>query len=285
MKEMFCEASSFNGDVSKWNTAAVTDMSEMFSGASSFNGDVSNWNTAAVVDMVRMFHGASSFNGDVSKWNTAAVTTMTDMFSGASSFSGDVSKLHSAAVTSMDWIPPSQTSNLGSLVREYNRSLRASLRSAPASTTTTTSRSSRNSSSRTTTTSTSSGSSRSSRSSTSSSSTSSSSDSGPAPLTRGEKIKVTTEHILYGWVPGDPRITFWEAYTMAVSRVDAVGPRESRRQVGQALNVPSTNRTSGSCNPQPEASDQQAAPNPLAPRPEIVETEKNECNSSKKKRR
>ena len=73
---------------------------------------------------------------------------------------------------------------------------------------------------------------------------------------------------------------------MAVSRVDAVGPRESRRQVGQALNVPSTNRTSGSCNPQPEASDQQQATlNPLAPRPEIVETEKNECNSSKKKRR
>ena len=69
---------------------------------------------------------------------------------------------------------------------------------------------------------------------------------------------------------------------MAVSRVDAVGPRESRRQLGQALNVPSTNRTSGSCNPQPEASDQ---PNPLAPRPEIVETEKKECNSSKKKRR
>jgi surface protein len=48
----------------------------MFKGASEFNGDVSGWNTAAVTNMSRMFEGASAFNGDVSGWNTAAVKDM-----------------------------------------------------------------------------------------------------------------------------------------------------------------------------------------------------------------
>jgi surface protein len=62
MSGMFAHASSFNGDVSKWNTAAVTYMIEMFMGASSFNGDVSNWNTAAVRDMSRMFQVMEALN-------------------------------------------------------------------------------------------------------------------------------------------------------------------------------------------------------------------------------
>ena len=45
MAWMFHEASSFTGDVTNWNTGAVTDMTGMFSGALSFNGDVSKLNT------------------------------------------------------------------------------------------------------------------------------------------------------------------------------------------------------------------------------------------------
>ena len=40
---MFREAYAFNGDISGWNTAAVTDMNELFYGASAFNQDLTRW--------------------------------------------------------------------------------------------------------------------------------------------------------------------------------------------------------------------------------------------------
>ena len=68
MSSMFYDASSFNGDISRWDTSKVEDMRSMFDGASSFNGDISRWDTSKVVDMTSMFWGASSFNGDISGW-------------------------------------------------------------------------------------------------------------------------------------------------------------------------------------------------------------------------
>ena len=61
----FYEASSFNSNLSNWNTAAVTDMRLMFFKASLFNSDLSEWNTTAVITITHMFHGALSFDGDV----------------------------------------------------------------------------------------------------------------------------------------------------------------------------------------------------------------------------
>ena len=46
MNRMFAPASSFNGDLSKWDVTKVTDMSLMFYGASSVNGDISKLNVA-----------------------------------------------------------------------------------------------------------------------------------------------------------------------------------------------------------------------------------------------
>ena len=66
--------------------SAVTDTSEMFSGATSFNGDISDWNTSSVTGMESMFSGATSFNGDISDWNVSSVTDMIEMFDGASGF-------------------------------------------------------------------------------------------------------------------------------------------------------------------------------------------------------
>ena len=43
--------STFDGDISKWNTAKVTDMGYMFISASAFNQDIGSWNTAQVTDM------------------------------------------------------------------------------------------------------------------------------------------------------------------------------------------------------------------------------------------
>ena len=67
--------STFNGDISKWDTGQVTDMYRMFSGASAFNQDIGSWNTAQVTDMRYMFQYASAFNHDISSWTGSAATT------------------------------------------------------------------------------------------------------------------------------------------------------------------------------------------------------------------
>ena len=72
---------SFNGDISSWDTAAVTSMWGMFYSASAFNGDISSWNTAAVTDMYGMFQLASAFNQNLSGWCVTNITSEPQGFS------------------------------------------------------------------------------------------------------------------------------------------------------------------------------------------------------------
>ena len=51
----FGAKSTFNGDISKWDTEKVTDMSAMFRDASAFNQDIGSWNTAQVTNMILCF--------------------------------------------------------------------------------------------------------------------------------------------------------------------------------------------------------------------------------------
>jgi len=95
----FGNKSTFNGDISKWNTAQVTNMYAMFSQASAFNQDVGNWNTEKVTNMGYMFQSASAFNQDIGDWNTAQVTDMESMFSFASAFNQDLSSWTGTAAT------------------------------------------------------------------------------------------------------------------------------------------------------------------------------------------
>src|SRR5574344_1818344 len=88
----------FNGDISKWDTSNVTNMSRMFNG-SHFNGDISKWDTSKVTDMSDMFM-YSYFNQDISKWNTSNVKDMSKMFDG-SDFNQDISKWNTSKVTNM----------------------------------------------------------------------------------------------------------------------------------------------------------------------------------------
>ena len=81
---------SFNGDISHWDTSSVTDMSNMFDRASAFNGDIGNWDTSSVTDMSNMFDRASAFNGDIGNWDTSSVTDMSNMFDSASNFNRDI---------------------------------------------------------------------------------------------------------------------------------------------------------------------------------------------------
>jgi len=75
-KRMFYSATSFNTDISSWETTKVTTMKGMFSDAFIFNGNISGWITSEVMNMHDMFYGAISFNIDISSWETSKVTNM-----------------------------------------------------------------------------------------------------------------------------------------------------------------------------------------------------------------
>ena len=71
------------GTMPNWDVSLVTDMSgwtgsayQGFGGKSTFNGDISKWDTGKVTNMNHMFYQASAFNQDIGSWNTAQVTTM-----------------------------------------------------------------------------------------------------------------------------------------------------------------------------------------------------------------
>jgi surface protein len=99
MSGLFCNARAFNGDLSRWDTSEVTDMSCMFSNATAFNGDLSRWDTSKVINMTYMFCDATAFNGDLSRWDTSKVTDMSCMFASAAAFNGDLSRWDTSKVT------------------------------------------------------------------------------------------------------------------------------------------------------------------------------------------
>ena len=87
MNGAFRECTSLVGTtLNDWDISTINNLNQTLYNATSFNGDISLWNTAAVTDMELMFNGASAFNQNINtsgnSWNTAAVTTMNNMFSG-----------------------------------------------------------------------------------------------------------------------------------------------------------------------------------------------------------
>ena len=82
--------SSFNADLTGWDTAKVSTMQNMFRGATSFNGDVSTWDMTNNGNMVNMFR-SSGFNRDITPWKDTfgSVTGFRDMFR-SSSFNLDL---------------------------------------------------------------------------------------------------------------------------------------------------------------------------------------------------
>ena len=97
----FVYKTTFNGDIGRWNTAQVTDMSYMFTAAYAFNQDIGSWNTEKVTDMTYMFMSDIAFNQDIGSWNTSQVTDMSYMFMGAYAFNQDIGSWNTEKVTNM----------------------------------------------------------------------------------------------------------------------------------------------------------------------------------------
>jgi len=116
---IFRAASSFNQNISSWNTTNVTDMSYMFHNwtsstydplQSTFNNGDSpggsstplTWNTSNVTSMYGMFYGAVSFNQPFGgAWDVSLVIDTSDMFGGASLFNQDISNWNTSSITNM----------------------------------------------------------------------------------------------------------------------------------------------------------------------------------------
>ena len=96
------DLSKFKGDISKWDTSNVTDMSNMFLGAVNFNSDISAWDTSNVMYMQCMFRAAHSFNQPIDNWNVSNVTNMEGMFTDATSFN---QPLNNWNVSNVEYMP------------------------------------------------------------------------------------------------------------------------------------------------------------------------------------
>jgi surface protein len=101
---MFEGATSFSGNgLENWNVSKVTDFSFMFAYARKFVGNVSTWDTSSAVNMRAMFRYAEVFNGNISNWDVSRVETMKDMFGYAYKFGGgDLRRWNTSSVLLFD---------------------------------------------------------------------------------------------------------------------------------------------------------------------------------------
>ncbi|MQN28395.1 BspA family leucine-rich repeat surface protein, partial [Prevotella copri] len=105
MSRMFSGCTNLTSlDGTKFNTANVSDMSDMFSGCLKLTSlDVSKFNTVNVLNMSRMFSNCDALTSlDLTNFNTEKVTYMSSMFSDCDALTSlDVTNFNTANVTDM----------------------------------------------------------------------------------------------------------------------------------------------------------------------------------------
>ena len=85
---MFDKISSFNSDISFWDTSNVTSFRQMFRLATSFNQEYI-LGYSKCTDMMSMFM-ATSFNQNISSWDDSSVTSMDKCLQNAGAFNQDI---------------------------------------------------------------------------------------------------------------------------------------------------------------------------------------------------
>jgi len=89
-EEIFQGHTTFNDDISRWNTANAMNFKHLFYSASVFDQDLSKWNVERVKNFDLTFRSATNFRGrGLENWNTVSATSMYDTFAYSSSFQGD----------------------------------------------------------------------------------------------------------------------------------------------------------------------------------------------------
>jgi surface protein len=106
MSYMFYE-SSFNRDVSTWDTSSVTDMSYTFC-RSLFNGDVSNWNVSRVTTMAGMLAGApamavGTYDALLDSWAGQALQTDVTFDAGTAQYSAAAEAARQSMIDEHGW--------------------------------------------------------------------------------------------------------------------------------------------------------------------------------------
>ena len=68
MSFAFYKATSFDGDISRWDVSHVQDLSLAFAHAEAFNRNLSGWDVSKVTNMFGMFNNCRSFEQDLCGW-------------------------------------------------------------------------------------------------------------------------------------------------------------------------------------------------------------------------
>jgi len=92
MEVWFFFKTTFNEDISHWDTSSVTNMNLMFTSATAFNQNIGCWDTSSVRDMYRMFYGATAFNQDLKLWDVHLIPSDPGHFDVYSGFQDDTTK-------------------------------------------------------------------------------------------------------------------------------------------------------------------------------------------------
>ena len=100
MRDLFKNITTFNQDISSWDTSNVTDMVGMFRNTP-FDQPIGDWDVSNVTNMEYMFYDATAFNQPIGDWDVSSVTNMIDMFAGTLAFNQPIGNWDVSNVTTM----------------------------------------------------------------------------------------------------------------------------------------------------------------------------------------